>query len=221
MKELLEKLGIKYKNIEYYEQAFRHTSYCYEASIKTSYERLEFLGDAILDLAVSDYLYKSEHYEEGVMTRIRASYVCENAVAIYADSLNFSNYIKVGHGEEQSGGRYKKAILADVFEAFLAAIYLDLGFETSKEFALKIAVPYIKDDSILLFKDYKSVLQEAVQTDRKSLVYELVDENGPAHNKTFTVVVKVDDIVYGKGVASSKKDAEQMAAQEALAKIAK
>ncbi len=221
MKDLLIKFNIKYQNIELYEQAFLHTSYCYEHEINESYERLEFLGDAILDLAISDYLYNNKNYEEGEMTRIRASYVCEDAVATYADTLKFSNYIKVGHGEEQSGGKHKKAILADVFEAFVAALYLDLGYDRAKEFVLKVAVPFIENENILLFSDYKSVLQEAVQTSQKSLLYDLVEESGPAHDKTFKVEVKIDDIVYGVGIGSSKKQAEQEAAKEALKKMSK
>jgi len=221
MKKFLNSLGINPKDISLYEQAFRHTSYCYEKNIKDSYERLEFLGDAILDLAISDYLYNNNDYQEGTMTRIRASYVCENAVAAYAEDLGFSKYIKVGHGESLSGGKHKKAILADVFEALVAAIYCDLGFDEAKEFVLRVAVPYIKDDSIRLFNDYKSVLQEAVQTTKQSLYYELVEESGPAHDKRFKVVVKVDGIVLGTGEGNSKKLAEQEAAKEALTKLAK
>ena len=220
MEELLKEFDIKPNNIELYEQAFLHTSYCYEHEISESYERLEFLGDAIVDLAISDYLYNNKNYEEGEMTRIRASYVCEDAVSVYADDLGFSKYIKVGHGEELSGGKHKKAILADVFEAFVAAIYTDLGYEKAKDFVLKVAIPYIENDSVKLFKDFKSLLQEAVQTTKKSLNYELVDEFGPAHNKTFKIDVKIDDIVYGTGVGASKKQAEQKAAEEALRKLA-
>ncbi len=220
MEELFKQFDIKPNNVELYEQAFLHTSYCYEHEISESYERLEFLGDAILDLAVSDYLYNNKNYEEGEMTRIRASYVCEDAVSVYADDLGFSKYIKVGHGEELSGGKHKKAILADVFEAFVAAIYTDLGYEKAREFVLKVAVPYIENDSVKLFKDFKSLLQEAVQTTKKSLDYVLVDEFGPAHNKTFKIDVKIDDIVYGTGVGASKKQAEQKAAEEALRKLA-
>ena len=202
-------------NILLYEQAFTHTSYAHEHHL-TSYERLEFLGDSIVDLVISDYLYKNGKYQEGEMTKIRASYVCENALAEYAHNLDFSKYIKVGCGETKSGGRYKKAIMADVFEALMAAIYLDLGFEKVKEVILKIAVPYIEDKNILLFSDYKSALQEAVQTIQHSLHYDLLEEKGPSHNKLFKVAVVVDGITYGVGVASSKKEAEQEAAKKAL-----
>ena len=123
--ELFEKLNIVPNDIDIYKQAFVHTSYAYEHNLK-SYETLEFLGDAIVDLIVSDYLYREKDFAEGKMTKERASYVCENALYEYANDLGFSKYIKVGNGEAQSGGSHKKAILADVFEAFMAAIYLDL-----------------------------------------------------------------------------------------------
>lgn len=221
MEKLLERLNIEYKNLSLYEQAFTHTSYAYEHNLSYSYETLEFLGDAIVDLIVSDYLYKVNKYSEGEMTKIRASYVCENALSLFADDLGFSNYIKVGRGEYKSGGTHKKAILADVFEAFIAAIYLDLGFEAAKDVAYKIIVPYIENPDVLLFNDYKSALQEAVQTNQKSVVYEVTEEFGPSHDKTFKVVVKVDDIVFGEGIGSSKKEAEQDAARKALSILAR
>lgn len=221
MEKLLERLNIEYKNLSLYEQAFTHTSYAYEHNLSYSYETLEFLGDAIVDLVVSDYLYKVNKYSEGEMTKIRASYVCENALSLFADDLGFSNYIKVGRGEYKSGGTHKKAILADVFEAFIAAIYLDLGFEVAKEVAYKIIVPYIENPDVLLFNDYKSALQEAVQTNQKSVIYEVTEEFGPSHDKTFKVVAKVDDIVFGEGIGSSKKEAEQDAARKALSILAR
>ena len=220
MKELLDKLNIKYNNIKLYEQAFIHTSYAYEHNLK-SYETLEFLGDAIVDLIISDYLYKSGKYTEGEMTKIRASYVCENALYEYSTDLNLSKYIKVGVGETRSDGSHKKAIMADVFEAFIGALYLDLGYEKTKEIGLKIIVPYIENKDIMLFKDYKSTLQEAVQTDKKSLEYELLEETGPAHNRTFKICVKVDGINLGEGIGSSKKEAEQNAAKKALSILSK
>jgi len=220
MKELLKKLNIEYKNISLYEQAFIHTSYAYEHYMK-SYETLEFLGDAIVDLIISDYLYKNGLYTEGEMTKIRASYVCENALYEYATELDLGKYIKVGVGEKRADGNHKEAIMADVFEAFMGALYLDLGYEKTKEVGLSIIIPYIEDKNIMLFKDYKSTLQEAVQTDKKSLEYELIDESGPAHNKTFKMCVKVDGIILGEGVGASKKEAEQEAAKNALSILSK
>lgn len=221
MKELFDVLDIKPINLSLYELAFSHSSYANEKHLKNDYERLEFLGDAVLELIMSDYLYNHYNYPEGEMTKIRSNYVCENACFTYANSLGFSNYIKVSNGEEKEGGRFKKVILADIFEAFMGAIYLDLGFDTVKRVILNIITPYVEDEKTVFFNDYKSALQEYVQTDQRSVQYVLIDEKGPAHNKTFTMEVKVDDIIYGKGVGSSKKDAEQEAAKDALNKLAK
>ena len=221
MKELFDRLNIKPKNLELYTAAFSHSSYVNENHIKSDYERLEFLGDAVLELVASDYLYKTKTINEGEMTKLRASYVCENACYEYSKDLNLSKYIKVGHGEEIDGGRYKKVILADIFEALMGAIYLDLGFSTAKRVIDSIVIPYVEDPNILFFSDYKSALQEYVQTKQKSLEYEVVLEQGPAHNKLFTTVVKIDGIIYGKGSAGSKKEAEQEAARDALKILAR
>ena len=220
MQELFKKLNIKPKDMKLYHLAFSHSSYVNEKHLKSDYERLEFLGDAVLELVVSDYLYNNFNIKEGSMTKIRASYVCENACSTYASDLGFSNYIKVGHGEELEGGRYKKVILADIFESFMGAIYLDLGFDTVKEVILNIITPYIEDDNVVFFEDYKSALQELVQTDKRTLQYELINEEGPSHDKTFTIEVKIDNITYGMGIAGSKKEAEQEAAKDALKKMA-
>ena len=221
VEELFQKLGIEPKEKKVYETAFQHSSYVNENHLKADYERLEFLGDAVLDLVLADYLYKNTDVLEGDMTKTRASYVCENALYQYAYDLGFSTYVKVGHGEEESGGRFKKVILADIFEAFMGAIYLDLGYATVRRVVLSIIVPYIENKNITFFSDYKSVLQEYVQTEKKSLSYRLVKESGPAHNRLFTIEVSVDGIVLGSGSASSKKEAEQEAARSALEKMAK
>ena len=220
MKEIFKRLNIEPKNIELYNIAFSHSSYANEHNLKNDYERLEFLGDAVLELVSSDYLYNKKNISEGEMTKLRASYVCENALYEYSKKLKISDYIKVGHGEEIDGGRYKKVILADIFEALMGAIYIDLGFDIVKKVILNIIVPYIEDPNVRFFSDYKSALQEYVQTKQKSVTYEIVDEQGPSHNKVFTTVVKVDDIVYGKGIAGSKKESEQEAAKNALEKLA-
>jgi ribonuclease-3 len=162
-----------------------------------------------------------ENIDEGQMTRMRASYVCENALYEYALSLEFNEYVKLGHGEAQNGGAFRKAILADVFEAFLGATYLDQGLEKVKEIINLSVIPLIEREDDYLFKDYKTMLQELVQIDKRTVVYELVKEVGPPHDKTFTVVVKVDGIVFGEGSAKSKKEAEQVAAFDALKKQAK
>ncbi len=215
--KILDELGIKSDNISLYETAFTHTSYANEHDTE-SYERLEYLGDAVLELVMSEYLYKNSLYDEGVMTKLRAHYVCENALYEYSLKLKLNDYLKLGKGEEENGGKYRKAIVADIFEAFIGAMYLDQGIEIVKNFVNISVIPFIQNNELDFFSDYKSKLQELVQTDKRSLEYILVDEDGPAHNKTFTVVVKIDEVIYGKGVAHSKKEAEQEAAKDALRK---
>ena len=219
MEELFNKLNITPKNIDLYKAAFSHSSYVNEHKVKNDYERLEFVGDAVLDLVVADYLYNKYKETEGEMTKVRASYVCENANFEYALGLNLENYILVGNGESHTG--IKKAIVADIFEALMGAVYIDLGYATARNVILRIIVPYIEDPNVNFFSDYKSTLQEMVQTEQKSLEYNLVNEEGPAHDKKFTIEVKIDGIVYGVGEGSSKKDAEQLAAKVALEKMAK
>lgn len=219
MHELFNQLGIKPKQIDLYERAFSHSSYANEHSKKQDYERLEFLGDAVVDLVVADYLYENFKEDEGEMTKVRASYVCENALYQYSMDLGLNHYIKVGHGEVNKDDILKKAIIADIFEALVAAIYLDLGFATARRIVLNIVVPYIQEQ-VTFFSDYKSALQEAVQTDKKSVLYHLIKEEGPPHKKVFTVEVQIDNIVYGEGRAGSKKEAEQSAAKAALDKLA-
>ena len=219
MDEFLKKWNIEIRNTKLYDTAFSHSSFVNENHLKNDYERLEFLGDAVLELIISDYLYKNIYEKEGEMTKLRASYVCENALYEYMKDLSLIKYIKVGNGELNEG-EIKKAIVADTFEAIMAAIYLEEGFLKVKEVILDIIVPYIKDPNIVFFSDYKSILQEALQTEKKSFYYELLDEQGPAHDKTFTVGVKIDNIIYGKGTAGSKKEAEREAARVALLKLA-
>ena len=216
--KIFKKLNFNPTNINLYYQAFTHTSFSNENPSFVSYERLEFLGDAILEFIISEYLYKERELEEGVMTKMRASYVCEEALATYARDLKFQDDIKLGGCETEFGPN--DTIMADVFEAFIAALYLDMGFDFTKELVLRIVTKYI-DNKVDFLHDYKSTLQELVQTGKKSVVYELVDEYGPAHNKTFVARAIVDGIVLGEGTGSSKKNAEQMAAKEALSKQAK
>lgn len=217
---MLEKYNIDLNN-ELIVRAFTHSSYVNEKKEGEDYERLEFLGDKVLDFVISEYLYTSEHLKEGEMTKIRASYVCENALFEYSKKLGFSNYLRLGKGEEANGGRERKAILADVFEAFLAAVYLIYGLNKAKEIIYDVVVKAIENKEDYFLNDYKSILQELVQTDKLGAVYEVVDESGPAHNRTFKVVVKVNDIILGEGVSKSKKEAEQEAAKDALSKQAK
>ena len=219
--ELLDKFNISTDNLDLYDRAFSHSSYCNENNLSEDYQRLEFLGDKVLDLIMSEYLYNTTNYEEGKMTKIRAMYVCENALYEYALLLNFPTYVKVGKGEELSGGKHRKATLADMFESFLGAVYLDQGFLKAKEIVYSVVIPFIKEKEDNFFLDYKSELQEMVQTDKKSVTYDLINEEGPAHDRTFTINVIVEGIVLGTGTAKSKKEAEQIAAKNALEKQAK
>ena len=213
--KVFNKLDINPTNMNLYTTAVTHSSYTNENPSYPDYERLEFLGDAVLEIIISEYLYKERKLEEGVMTRMRASYVCEEACATYAKEIGLDKDIKIGSGEEVN-----QTILADVFEAFVAALYLDQGFDFTTKFVLDIIIPYI-DREVDFLHDYKSTLQELVQTVKKSVIYEVVDEEGPPHNKIFTSVVKIDGITMGMGTGSSKKASEQEAAKDALSKQAK
>lgn len=215
--KILDDLKIIPKDIGLYEIAFTHTSYANEHNVE-SYERLEYLGDAVLELVMSEYLYLKKEYDEGEMTKLRAHYVCEDALNEYSLKLKLNEYLKLGHGEENSGGKYRKAIVADIYEAFTGAIFLDQGFLKAKEFIYKTAIYFVENNLLDFIKDYKSELQELVQTDKRTVEYILVDESGPAHNKTFKTIVKIDDIIYGEGIAHSKKESEQEAAKNALEK---
>ena len=189
---------------------------------------------------LAEYLYNNFSLKEGKMTKMRANYVCENALYEYASILKINDYIKLGKGEQVHDGYHNKTIVADVFEAFIGAIYLDGGFASAKEFIHKFILNDLEHKK--LFYDSKTILQEMVQgniegkikyklvnedgqeyvqTSKKSLDYVIIDEYGPAHDKTFEVVVKIDDIIYGKGKAHSKKEAEQIAAKDALSKAKK
>lgn len=213
--KVFNKLDINPTNMNLYTTAVTHSSFTNENPSYPNYERLEFLGDAVLEIIISEYLYKEKKLEEGFMTRMRASYVCEEACATYAKEIGLDADIRVGSGET-----INQTITADVFEAFVAALYLDQGFEFTKEFVLDIIIKYI-EDGVDFLHDYKSTLQELVQTEKRSLVYEIINEEGPSHNKIFTSVVKIDDIIMGKGTGNSKKASEQEAAKDALSKQAK
>ena len=214
--DFLLKYGIKINNKKLLETAITHSSYANENNCE-DYERLEFLGDAVLQLLTSEYLFINENLKEGQMSRERSRFVCEEALAFYVKEIGYDKYIKVGHGLE---GHINDNIIADTFESVLAVIYLECGIDSCKRYFNEVVVPHIKEDAIF-FKDYKTALQELVQTDRKSLEYILVDSYGEAHDMTFKINVVVDDIILGTGVGKSKKDAEQNAAKEALKKCAR
>lgn len=214
--DFLKQYDIVFNNIDLLTTALTHSSYSNEHSAE-DYERLEFLGDAVLQLIISEYFYLTSCYREGDMSKLRASYVCESALVEYSKQVGIDKKILVGHGQEKD---INNTIVADCFESVLGAIYLDLGFDKSKEYIYKVVIPYIKNKSEF-FEDYKSLLQELVQTDKKSLDYILVKEDGPAHDKTFVFEVRIDGIVYGTGKGKSKKEAEQNAALDAYKKSVK
>ena len=209
----LNKYNIEIKNKKLLNTALTHSSYSNEHG-GANYERLEFLGDAVLQLITSEYFYKKYDFQEGELSKIRASFVCEEALAQYAKDVGIDKHIKVGNGQIKN---INDAIIADTFESVLGAIYLDQGFEVAKKYVLEVLSPYVLEHHVFL-GDYKSRLQEMVQTDKKSLEYRLISETGPSHDKTFVFEVVIDGIVYGKGTGKSKKEAEQQAAYNALKK---
>lgn len=219
MKELQEKLGYQYKKPAYLSTALTHSSFANESKQKCeSNERLEFLGDAILSIVVSDYLFKHcPELPEGDLTKLRASLVCEKSLCRFSKSLGVGDHLKLSRGERHSGGAERPSILADAFEAIIASIYLDGGMEEARSFILRFVVPEIKNPKPRAFKDYKTALQEIIQQNpEEKLHYVLVGETGPDHNKHFVVEVHLNSNVIGKGGGRSKKEAEQQAAREAL-----
>jgi ribonuclease-3 len=216
VKDKLLEYGINIKNEELLKTALTHTSYSNEHNT-SNYERLEFLGDAVLELVSSEYFFLNTNYSEGQMSKIRASFVCEEALYHYALDITLEKHIRVGHGQEKN---INATIIADVFESLLAVIYLENGLEVVKKFILDLMIPYVKNH-IQFIHDYKSTLQEMVQTNKKSLEYVIVSESGPAHDKNFTVEVRIDGMLYGTGSGKSKKEAEQNAARDAYKKSCK
>lgn len=216
------------KNIQYefndkmlIKQAMSHSSFINEMKLKgmESYERLEFLGDAVLELISSEYLY--EHYAdmpEGKLTKLRASIVCEYTLSSVSKMLHFGDYVLLSRGEEQTGGRMRSSILCDLFESVLGAVYLDGGMDAAKKYVYTFLMTDLENKQ--LFYDAKTTLQEMVQKDGKGIVtYELLQEKGPDHNKTFVTEALVDGIRIAKGEGTSKKNAQQMAAYKAILKI--
>lgn len=224
LKKFCSKYDLEFSNIELLRTAFTHSSFVNEhrSDDYQDNERLEFLGDAVLQLAMSEFIYKNfANYTEGEMTKLRAQHVCEPALVTYANRLNLGKYLRLGKGEETSGGRSRPAILADAFEAVLGAIFLDQGYQAVYKFLDQVVFPYLKDGNFVNVIDYKSKLQELVQADNnRSIRYEIVDAIGPAHQRTFVSEVYMDNIKMGVGSGHSKKEAEQNAAKAALEKMA-
>ncbi len=199
-------------------QALTHSSFTNEQKINRTghYERLEFLGDAVLELVSSEFLFHAySEQPEGELTRIRASMVCESALALCARDLGLGQFMRLGKGEELTGGRDRSSIIADVMEAVIGAIYLDGGMEPAKKFIHRFILSDLEDKQ--LFYDSKSKLQELIQKEfKKEFHYELIEESGPEHDKTFAVEVIMEDKSLGRGLGRTKKAAEQQAAYEAL-----
>ena len=216
--ELEEKIGYKFKNINLLRVALTHSSYGNEHDCDYN-ERMEFLGDAVLELAMSKHLYDSIHFDEGVLTKTRAKAVCEAALDLYASKIGLNEFLYLGKGEEQTGGRNRSAIIADALEALLGAVFLDGGFSEAQELVERLFIPYL--NVVLKFRDYKSLLQEKLQSEKRTIRYEIVRDEGPANDKEFEAVVYMDEILMGRGIGKSKKEAQQNAAKDALEKEAK
>ena len=220
MKHPLEEFfNIKFNNENLLKTALTHPSYVNENGGEHN-QRLEFIGDAVIDLLIGEYLYKTTEEDEGILTKKRASIVCEKSLAHYASLCHLEDYILLGKGEIKTGGKDRDAVKCDAFEAFIGAIYLDLGINACRKVINKIIIPnldYAFEETI----DYKSLLQEYLQADKRTLKYELVSEKGEPHNKVFTFRVIIDnEIILGEGKGKSHLEAEMNAAKEALSKMA-
>lgn len=206
-------LGYRFKDETLLKTALTHSSYANEKGV-TCNERLEFLGDAVLGFISANYFFNNFSFPEGELTKHRAARVCENALCVFAQELDIGSALFLGKGEERMDGRHKPSMLADAFEALLAAVYLDGGIEEASKIALRFVA---RHDELDKTADYKTALQEVVQRNPEEHVeYVLVEESGPAHDKHFAVEVRLNSNVIGRGEGKSKKLAEQMAAKEAL-----
>ncbi|EYE89310.1 ribonuclease III [Fervidicella metallireducens AeB] len=221
LKDFQEKLGVHFNKLELLDVALTHSSYAnqFNLTYNDHNERLEFLGDSVLSMIVSEYLYKKyKNKPEGKLTRIRAGVVCESSLAEISRRLGVNRYLRIGKGEELSGGREKDSLLADACEAIIAAVYLDRGFEKARDFVLKNLEQKIELFSESKnYNDFKSKLQEYVQKNLAAAIkYNISGEFGPDHDKTFEIEVYLDNKCYGRGTGKSKKEAEQLAAKQAL-----
>nr|WP_235179190.1 MULTISPECIES: ribonuclease III [Bacillaceae] len=222
-KQFQESTGFLFNDEKLLKQAFTHSSYVNEHRRKPyeDNERLEFLGDAVLELTVSKYLFnKYPMMSEGELTKLRAAIVCEPSLVSFANDISFGKLILLGKGEEMTGGRQRPALLADVFEAFIGALYLDQGLEKVVQFLEQVVFPKINEGAFSHVMDYKSQLQELVQRDGIGVLeYQIMHEKGPAHNREFVSKVSLNNEELGIGSGKSKKEAEQRAAQIALSTL--
>jgi len=223
LKQLQHKLQLVFHNKQLLRQAFTHASYVNEHRFNQheDNERLEFLGDAVLELTVSEHLYGLfPDRPEGELTKLRAAIVCEPSLVRFAERLEFGKYVLLGKGEEMTGGRTRPALLADVFESFVGALYLDQGLEAVTAFLHRYIFSQIVFDGKLQTTDYKTELQELTQHHNMgALEYRIVEERGPAHEREFVSEVWMDGRSLGRGTGRSKKEAEQQAAQVALEQL--
>ena len=221
LEELQDKIGYRFQNTDLLKQALTHSSFANEQKINKlkDYERLEFLGDAVLELVSSEFLFRENpQMPEGQLTKLRASMVCEPALAYCAKDIDLGSYILLGRGEEYTGGRYRSSITSDVMEAIIGAIFLDGGRENAKKHIYRFILSDLENK--ILFLDSKTILQEEIQKKKDAqLRYELIGESGPDHNKQFTVDAYLNDVLIGSGTGRTKKAAEQQAAYEALLKM--
>lgn len=220
LSQVYARLNYEFKDISLISTALTHSSFANEAKGKVPFnERLEFLGDSVLGLTISDYLYRTyPELPEGVLTKLRAGVVSEVSLAQIARALDLGKFIRLGKGEENTGGSDRTSILADAMESVIGAMYLDDGLDTAKAFVLRLLIPSI---NILAagkgHKDYKTDLQELLQSKSAlDITYQIIDEIGPDHDKVFTAQVSHGNTAIGQGQGKSKKEAEQQAAQDAL-----
>ncbi|MEG0693491.1 MAG: ribonuclease III [Oscillospiraceae bacterium] len=219
MEKFEDVIHYSYKNKALMNEALTHSSYSNEGKKGgKDNERLEFLGDSILSLIIAENLFKHyKHLPEGELTKLRASLVCEKSLYKFALKINLGQFLRVGKGEEHTGGRNRPSILSDAFEAVIASMYLDGGYDVAKEFVLSFVPQNMDVKKVSVLSDYKTALQEIIQKNREEKIeYVLADEIGPDHNKAFTVEVHLNSNVIGVGKGKSKKQAEQLAAKEAL-----
>ena len=217
--KLLEKFDIVPNNEDLFEVAFTHSSYSAKYELDYDYERLEFLGDSVLNMLTSEFLQNMHPtYSEGKLTKLRANYVCQNALIVYSHENNLDKYVRLNLEDNAISDNEVISITADVFESFLGAIYLDQGIEKAKEFLKLTVFPYIESKTIF-FYDYKSTIKEYGDAEDIEVTYELLEEHGAPHDKTFVMRILIDGEDYGHGVGKSKKEAEQLAACKAIDKL--
>ena len=216
-----EKIGYEFMDKSYIQTALTHSSFANEHKEFNYNERLEFLGDSVLGLVVSDYLFRARNdLPEGKLTRLRANVVCEESLSAVARKINLGDHLFLGKGEKASGGSDRDSILADATEAVIAAIYLDGGFDQAKDFILSnLRDTIAKNIDGNIFRDYKTILQEIIQGNNGKISYKLVGESGPDHNKEFEMQVKCGQETIGIGKGKNKKEAEKEAARDALVKM--